>query len=143
MGGCKNRLYLRIHRNICNLYWGSSTVAFINIRTPALCGVIVKNLGNLLKSSRNFHFIWYFKLKAAKGIRSAPNIAFCGNTAAVRILMSGSVCPVVVTEACDGSLYLGMFYSLLGSRVCLFLGISTWTLGSYGVVYSSQFQGNW
>lgn len=48
-------------------YWKLTLrVPFISIKTPTLFykdSSIVKNLGNLLKNSRKFYFIWYFKLK--------------------------------------------------------------------------------
>lgn len=33
---------------------------FINIRTPSLRGIIVRNVANLLNNCNKFYFIWYF-----------------------------------------------------------------------------------
>ena len=45
----------------------------------------MKNVGNLLKNSKKFYFIWHFKLKAVRSIQSEPNTTFSANTAGVLI----------------------------------------------------------
>lgn len=51
----------------------------MSIKTPALCGIIVKKFANLLeRSEKFFYFIWYFKLKIA-------NITLSANTSTSKL----------------------------------------------------------